>query len=83
MAIPILQQEGFIVPTPEILTQGPKATTEVRYFRSDEKAGAEQIVTALSTVGISNVQAKYVSGYEDSKRIRPRHYEVWLAPPVE
>jgi hypothetical protein len=76
---PILQQEGFIVPKPEVLATGP-AATEVRYFRPEEREGAERLIAALRKIGISDVQAKYVLGYEDSKRIRPGHYEVWLAP---
>jgi len=25
-------------------------------------------------------EAKYISGYEQSTKIRPNHYEVWFAP---
>jgi hypothetical protein len=77
--IPQLQKAGFIVPTPEVLQTGPR-WTEVRYFRPEEAAGAEQIVRILRDTEIPNVQAKYVAGYENSQRIRRNHFEVWLAP---
>ena len=77
--IPQLQKAGFIVPTPEVLQTGPR-WTEVRYFRSEEAGGAEQIVRILRDAQIPNVQAKYVAGYENSQRIRRNHFEVWLAP---
>jgi Tfp pilus assembly protein PilX len=79
--IPQLRKAGFAVPAPEVLATGP-SSTEVRYFRPEEKAGAERIVSTLRQAGIANVQAKYVGGYETSQRIRQNHYEIWLAPAI-
>jgi hypothetical protein len=28
---------------------------------------------------VQGVQAKFIPGYEDSTRIRPKHYEIWFA----
>lgn len=76
---PMLERAGFVVPSPEILPTGP-SSTEVRYFRPQEREGAEKIVRLLRQAGIPNAQVKYVAGYEASKRIRQNHYELWLAP---
>jgi cytoskeletal protein RodZ len=77
--IPQLRKAGFTVPAPEVLATGP-SLTEVRYFRPQEKDGAERIVSTLREAGIPNAQVKYVGGYENSQRIRQNHFEVWLAP---
>ena len=77
--IPQLRNAGFTVPAPQVLTTGP-SLTEVRYFRPQEKEGAERLVSTLREAGIPNVQVKYVGGYENSQRIRQNHFEVWLAP---
>ena len=77
--IPQLRNAGFTVPAPEVLATGP-SSTEVRYFRPQEKGGAERLVATLHEAGIPNVQVKYVKGFENSQRIRQNHFEVWLVP---
>jgi hypothetical protein len=66
------------VPGIERLDVGP-AKTELRYFRSSDKAEAEQLAAQLRANGVA-VETKLVAGYEDSRRISPRHSAVWLAP---
>ena len=78
--IPYLQKARLTVPGIELLAAGPSKKTEVRYFRREDERGAMEIVGVLTAANIPNVVAKYVAGYEESNRIRPRHYEVWFAP---
>lgn len=74
-----LNQAGFTVPKPEVIDTGPSGT-EIRYFRADERQGAEKIAQLVQKAGFGNVRVQYVSGFEDSKRIRQNHFELWLAP---
>jgi len=71
-----LESKGFTVPGIQKVNTGPNKT-EVRFFRSSEEDLARSAVAALP---ISGVDANYVKGYENSQGIRPRHYELWLAP---
>ena len=75
-----LKDRGFVVPKEEILVdKGPNAT-EVRYFRESEKHMAAEIFAILTKhLGAENARLSYIRGYEDSKAIRPKHYEIWLS----
>ncbi len=76
---PALLQAGFIVPRTEVV--GPDkmpASTEVRYFRRAEAAGAADATGALAKAGLADVPARYVAKYENSTTIRPCHYELWI-----
>jgi hypothetical protein len=74
-----LRDAGFVVPRPEVVGTGPSAN-EVRFFRNAERDKAEQIVAVVSKSGAANTRSVYVSGYEDSRGVRPNHFELWLAP---
>jgi hypothetical protein len=52
--------------------------SEFRYFKAAEESEAKIIADFIHRNGVS-VQAKYIPGYEESKRVRPRHYELWLS----
>lgn len=67
---------GFIAGIEHIAT-GP-STTELRYFRSSELDDARAIEAALVSSGLT-VNLKYVPGFESSKKIRPRQFELWIA----
>lgn len=54
-------------------------TSDVRYYRKADLAEAQKIVDLLKGADVSAVPPIYLSGYEDSTKIRPNHYEVWLA----
>jgi hypothetical protein len=73
-----LPSSSWIVPGIQRLDVGP-STSELRYFRNDEGAEAQRIVAALRQQGVA-VTAKEVPGYETSDKIRPNHFELWLAP---
>jgi hypothetical protein len=74
-----LRKESFAVPGIERLQTGPTKFTEVRFFRRNEQPQAEKIVGLLQKAGVADVVSKYVPGFEDSKRIRAQHFEVWFA----
>ncbi|HXI31055.1 MAG TPA: toll/interleukin-1 receptor domain-containing protein [Vicinamibacterales bacterium] len=72
-----LPTSAYIVPGIQRLTVGPSAP-ELRYFRKGDEAEARGIANLLKVPGLV---VKLVPGYETSTDIRPRHYELWLAPP--
>jgi hypothetical protein len=70
--------KGYAVPKAEILVnQGPKKT-EVRYFHrtNEEKEEATRIAGDIGP----EVTAQFIPGSENSPLVKPRQYEVWLAP---
>ena len=75
------QLEGlnYIVPGIEKvrLSQG---STQVKYFKTAEASEAKQIAEQLRSLGVSDAREIYISGFEDSKSMRPRHYEIWFGP---
>jgi hypothetical protein len=74
-----LGKAGLTVPTPEVLDTGPTAS-EVRYFRAAERPRAEEILRILQQDVDRSARVLYVSGFEESTKIRSNHFEVWLAP---
>jgi hypothetical protein len=79
-----LQNAGLraIVPDIDVLDVGPTKTSELRFFRAAEKADAARIAEAIrAKPGMSDLVVKLVPGYEDSPKIRPRHFELWIKSP--
>jgi hypothetical protein len=75
-----LTAAGILVPGIEYVPAAAGlAKTEVRYYKLSDKAEAQKIVSILQSAGAVSAQAKVLPGYEDSTKIRPRHFEVWLA----
>lgn len=75
-----LKKAGFLAPDIEQLDAGPSTNTEVRFFRKEEDDGAKKILQVLQESGVTDVATKFIPGYEDSKKMRANHYEVWFAP---
>ena len=75
-----LKTGGFLVPGIEKVAVGPNST-EVRYFRKTDEAGAKQILDVLAQQRVA-AKPVLVQGYETSGRIRDAHFELWLAPAV-
>jgi hypothetical protein len=71
---------GLVVPGIERLPVGPLQSSELRYFRDAEQAEAGRVRDALAAAGAEGLVLRKVPGYEDSKSLRPRHYELWLRP---
>jgi hypothetical protein len=59
---------------------GPRSPrrSELRFFRQTEAEQAQHGLALLKRAGLA-VALTYVPGYEDSNKIRPRHFELWLA----
>src|SRR5215469_6750964 len=57
--------------------------TEVRYYKKDDTAEAQDIANVLKRAGASPVRTIYLQRYENSAAVRPKHYEVWFPPGVE
>lgn len=73
-----LKTGGYVVPGVERLVDIGPSFSQLRFFKKVERHEAKQVVTFLDSIGVP-VKMKYVPGYEDSKSIRPRHYELWFA----
>jgi hypothetical protein len=52
----------------------------VRYFQNSGENMAKEIVGILQGSGVKNVKPTYIPGYENSTKIRPKHFEIWFAP---
>lgn len=78
--VPGLEKQGFVVPGIQRVDKGP-ATTDVRYFNNSKQDvdRANALVSALRELGVSDATPKYIAGYENSEKIRPCHYEIWLS----
>ncbi len=61
----------------------PKAAgltkTDVRYYRKVDEPEAQTIVGVLNEGGETSARANYLVGNENSAKVRPNHFEVWLA----
>lgn len=66
------------MPSIERLDVGPTRTSELRFFREVDRTEAERIGQALRDEGLSDLAVKEISGYENSTKMRPRHFELWL-----
>lgn len=72
-----LQKQGYLAPGIENVRVNRLEQTVVRYFRQTEKDEVTQIVKMLQSLGVK-AAPQYISGSEDSTKMRPRHYEVWF-----
>jgi hypothetical protein len=70
--------KGYSVPKAEILVDTGPARTEIRYFHKTEKEADEAADLAAEIGG--ETRARYIPGYENSPLVKPRQYELWLAP---
>lgn len=75
-----LEEKGYIVPGIEIVGKTSPKNDQLRYFQQTdlEKKDIQQLFTIFQAISLE-VKTEFISGYEKSKQIRPRHYELWLA----
>jgi hypothetical protein len=71
------RSKGYSVPKAEILVDQRLGRTEVRYFHQTENEHEEATSLARDIGG--GALAKYIGGYENSRLVKPRQFEVWLA----
>ena len=74
-----LQENKFIVPGIENVGEKASGNTVLKYFHKndEETADAKKIIELLQSEKIV-ANAQYIPGSENSNKIRPRHYELWL-----
>ena len=72
---------GLVVPGIELVKAAP-AVSQLRYFRSGEAAEATTIAQTLNEQGLTAIPT-YIAGHEESQKMRPRHFELWIAQPWE
>lgn len=75
-----LTAQGYVFPKAAILVERGPPQTQVRYFRRADAREAAHVAALLAQVHRQPVVSRFIPGYEDSPRLQPRHYEVWLAP---
>ena len=59
--------------------QPPQSRTDVRYYRKTDEAEAGKIVDLLKAAGQGSAYSFIPSGQENNLKVRPNHFEVWLA----
>jgi len=72
-----LAARGVRVTGIKLMDQGP-ATSDLRYFYSEDARNTAQLLRVLRDLGVAAMQAKHIGGFET--RATPRQYELWLAP---
>lgn len=65
---------GYTVMPLSIVREVPQVT-EIRYYRKSDAKEAGEISAALPFKS----QLRYLVGFENSRRVRPRHFEIWIA----
>lgn len=71
---------GFVVPGIERMVDKGPQVTELRYFRKADEAEAKRLQTVLQRAGVAVRLSDLSASYENSKSIRPGHFELWFAP---
>ena len=75
-----LRQSGFLIPGIENVgpDRSPQRTELRRFRRTDQdERDVQAALSALREAGIA-AEVKLIQGYENSTRIRQRHYELWF-----
>jgi hypothetical protein len=75
----LLESNDFRVPGIENVGSIRLSSTQLRYFRQKDAPLAERVAQLLKGQGIENTRIQYISGYEDSNAVRPKHLELWFA----
>ncbi len=75
-----LDRNGFTVPEIETVKASPD-TTQLRYYRQNEKNEVDEIIKHLRDVGLEKVEVHLNETLASS--VRPRTYELWLGTNTE
>ena len=71
-----LRAAGYLVPGIENVGSKSPATTQLRYFLTDEETLGEKISAVLQVAGIT-APANFIAGFANAN-IRPHHFELWF-----
>lgn len=74
-----LTSAGILVLGIEYVPAAGGLNTDVRFYRKPDEPQARKIAELLKGAGIASVKTTYLQGYENSTKVRPNHFEVWLA----
>lgn len=74
----LLETEQFVVPGVQRVGSKSPKVSQLRYFKKSEEDDAERILQILNKAGYEASLA-YIGGYEDSKALKPMHFELWFA----
>lgn len=69
----------YTVPGIETVPNLKLKNTQLRYFYKDDAGVAEEAAVLLAAQGLKGLRIVYVSGYEDSQTMRPKHLELWFS----
>jgi TonB family protein len=80
----LLKKQGFAAPGIEKVGDKGIRYNQLRYFLEPEPGTPtpQQLVEILNTYKFGQWRVLYIRGYENSPKIRPNHYELWLAYPA-
>ena len=78
-----LKQKTYLVPGIENVGRNAPSQNELRYYRKDEPGmpSATDLVQWLNSLNLGPWKDAYIPGHENSKNIRPGHFELWLGNP--
>jgi hypothetical protein len=73
-----LEKSGYIVPDFEVVSVRAPRSYELRYYRQADEEKSKEIVALLKNLQL-DVKPVYLKGQENNKKIRPGHFELWMA----
>jgi hypothetical protein len=75
-----LRDAGFTVIGIEFVPKAARflKVTEIRYYKKDDKPGADKLVQLLKDDGDESVKPVYLVNEENNLKVRPNHFEVWF-----
>lgn len=74
-----LEEKDYIVASYEIVGDKSISISQLRYFRRTDESTAMSILDLIRATDQNKWVAVYIKNYEESKRIRPGHFELWMA----
>jgi hypothetical protein len=75
-----LESAGYVVLGIENVVRAKGLrTSDVRYYHLSEKDTAAKIAGVLRGAGEQKVDVNYLAEFEHSDKVRPNHFEIWLA----
>lgn len=70
-----LRAEDYIIPAIDVVKATAKSP-ELRYFKNAELEKAKELLNIIHKLGYQ-IELKYMSGSENSNKIRQYHFEIW------
>lgn len=74
-----LEENNYVVPGFEVVGVRAPRNYELRYYRQADEERSKEIVALLKNNLKLDVKPVYLKGQENNKKIRPGHFELWMA----